>query len=66
MDELTDALLEAGKGKYYTGVTDLHPAADTLAAFRDPINLNMDLLTDPDEIKALKAGLPPDIRKLWP
>ncbi len=51
--EMTDALLEAGKGKFYTGLSDIHPGGDALAAFREPADLNTDLLMVPDEIKAM-------------
>ncbi|NQU42039.1 trimethylamine corrinoid protein 2 [bacterium] len=51
--EMTDALLEAGAGKFYTGITDLHPGGDALTAFRDPAQLNMDLLMEPDAVKAM-------------
>ena len=51
--EMTDALLEAGKGKFYTGYTDLHPGADALAGFRDPLNLNFDLIDNVDAVKSL-------------
>lgn len=51
--EVTDALLEAGKGRFYTGFTDLHPGADAIAAFRDPQQMNIDMLEAPEEIKRL-------------
>ncbi len=51
--EMTEALLDAGKGLYYTGLTDFHPGGDALAAFRDPIDLNTDLLLYPEAIKDL-------------
>ena len=51
--EMTDALLEAGKGKFYTGITDLHPGGDAIVAFRDPLYLNMDMIEAVDEVKAL-------------
>ncbi|HPO13470.1 MAG TPA: trimethylamine corrinoid protein 2 [Candidatus Hydrogenedentes bacterium] len=53
--EMTDALLDAGKGLYYVGMTDMHPGGDALAAFRDPMALNTDLLLYPNEIKAMLA-----------
>ena len=53
LEEMTDALLEAGRGLFYTGMTDWHPGGDALAAFRDPMDLNTDLLFYPDEIKAM-------------
>jgi len=51
--EMTNALLEAGKGLYYVGLTDFHPGADALAAFRDPQDLNTDLLIYPDAVRSL-------------
>jgi len=51
--EMTDALLEAGKGKFYVGNTDYHPGADAIAAFRDPLEFNMDMIERPEEIKKL-------------
>jgi hypothetical protein len=55
--EMTDALLDAGRGVYYTGQTDLHPGADAIAAFRDPQRLNIDLLEAPDDVKRLLARI---------
>lgn len=51
--EMTDALIEAGKGKFYVGNTDYHPGADAIAAFRDPLEFNMDMIEHPEEIKRL-------------
>jgi hypothetical protein len=51
---LTEALVEAGRGLFYTGYTDLHPGGDCIAAFRDPAELNMDLLLHPDEVRAMQ------------
>ena len=51
--EMTDALLEAGSGLYYTGISDIHPGGDAIAAFRDPIDLNTDLLLTPEPIREL-------------
>ncbi len=52
--EMTDILLEKGKGKYYTGYTDIHPGGDAIAAFRDPLNLNMDMIDCPENVKKLR------------
>lgn len=52
--EITDMLLAKGKGKFYVGYTDLHPGGDAIAAFRDPLNLNMDMLDFPEEVKKLR------------
>lgn len=51
--EMTDALLEAGRGKFYVGNTDYHPGADALAAFRDPLEFNIDMIERPAEVKSL-------------
>ena len=55
VNEMTDALLAVGHGKFYTGLTDLHPGGDAIAAFRDPINLNMDMIDAPEQVKELLA-----------
>lgn len=49
--ELTKTLLEAGKGKYYTGMTDYHPGGDCIAAWRDPENLAIDMIENIDQVK---------------
>jgi len=51
--EMTDALLEIGKDAFYTGITDLHPGGDGIAAFRDPMALNIDMIEAVDEVKSL-------------
>ncbi len=53
--EMTDALLEAGQGLYYVGISDLHPGGDGVAAFRDPIDLNTDLLLHREAVEQLLA-----------
>jgi len=53
MEELTDALLAAGQGLFYVGLTDLHPGGDACAAFRDPMQLNLDLIESPAEVARL-------------
>jgi hypothetical protein len=56
MEELYGAFLEQLSGKAYVGYPDLHPGSDCLAAFRDPMNFNFDILEQPDEIaKGLKT-----------
>ncbi len=53
LTEITDALLEVGKGKFYVGMTDWHPGGDCVAAFRDPLNLNIDMIEHVDDVKAM-------------
>lgn len=53
LEEMTNALLTACKGICYVGLTDFHPGGDALAAFRDPVNLNLDLLANCEDVKRL-------------
>jgi len=55
--EMTDALIEAGTGRYYVGISDIHPGGDALAAFRDPAQLNLDLLESLEDVKRLLARI---------
>lgn len=50
--ELTDALLAVGSGKFYTGMTDFHPGGDAIAALRDPLQLNYDMIEHLDEVRS--------------
>lgn len=51
LEKYTDCLLALGKGNFIVGLTDFHPGGDHLAALRDPANLCMDLLDDPEGVK---------------
>ncbi len=53
MDELYDAFLEAGKGRFYVGWPDLHPGADCLVGIRGPSEMAMDLFDEPEAIKEM-------------
>ena len=55
LEEMTDALLAVGKGLFYVGLSDLHPGGDALAAFRDPMDLNTDLVLTPEPVKEMLA-----------
>ena len=65
LNEMTGALLEVGEGKFITGLTDLHPGGDCLAALRGPQNLAMDLIAHPDEVKALLARMEADYQAVY-
>ncbi|MCC7354580.1 MAG: hypothetical protein IT330_12605 [Anaerolineae bacterium] len=65
LHEMTDALLEIGRGKFITGMTDWHPGGDCIAAFRDPQNLAMDMLTHREDVKALLVRLEADYFRLY-
>jgi len=51
--EITEALLEVGRGSFYTAFPDLHAGADAIAAFRDPMQLNLDLHDSPEAVASL-------------
>lgn len=51
MEEMTKAAVEDGKGKYFVGVTDLHPGADALVSLRGPQKLCFDVYDNLDFIK---------------
>jgi hypothetical protein len=51
---MTDAFLEAGRGIFYTGITDLQPGS-VIASLRDPHRLNLDMIDFPDEVRKLQA-----------
>jgi hypothetical protein len=53
VEEMTRLALEKCQGKFMVGYTDLHPGMDCVAAWRDPQQLCMDLLLNPEEVKQL-------------
>jgi hypothetical protein len=57
---LSDALVEAGQGKWITGMSDWHVGADALAALRDPQRLAMDMIQYPEGVKTLLARVNAD------
>jgi len=53
IEEMTFAALERCQGRFLVGYTDLHPGLDCAAAFRDPQQLCIDILLEPDQVKRL-------------
>jgi hypothetical protein len=53
IEEMTFAALERCIGKYLVGYTDFHPGLDCAAAFRDPQQLCMDILVEPEKVHRL-------------
>lgn len=51
--ELTERLIERGRGRFIVGLTDFHPGGDHLAALRDPARLAMDLVDHPEWVKKM-------------
>lgn len=53
LEELTRCALEQGEGKFMVGYTDLHPGVDCVAAWRDPLQLCLDMFENPDKVKIM-------------
>ena len=51
IQQLTDMSLERGRGRWITGVTDLHTNGDLLAALRDPQELCVDCAEDLEGVR---------------
>jgi hypothetical protein len=51
--EATRLGLEAGRGKWITGITDIHPGADLAASLRDPQQFCVDLVAEPERAHEL-------------
>ena len=56
LEEFTRSLLEVAKGKFIVGLADFHPGGDHLSALRDPQVLAVDLLEEPEKVKAKLAS----------
>jgi len=63
--EMTDALIEAGRGKFIVGYTDLHGGGDGIAAFRDPQELLIDTIENPEAIKRLNDKITTDFLEVY-
>jgi hypothetical protein len=53
LEHFTNNLLELGRGKFITALTDYHSGGDHVAALRDPQILAMDLLDNPQAVKQM-------------
>jgi len=51
--DMTRLTTEVGRGKFVTGLTDIHPGADLAASFRDPQQLCVDIISEPGHVMAL-------------
>lgn len=54
---MTRRALEVGRGKFIVGLTDIHPGGDLAASFRDPQQLCVDLVMEPERVKELLAQI---------
>lgn len=53
LEEMTHEALKRCEGKYMVGYTDFHAGIDCAAAFRDPQQLCLDILLEPERVKDL-------------
>ena len=65
LHEMTDLLLDYGKGKFIVGMTDWHPGGDAVAAFRDPQNLAVDMLENKEHVIHLLDRIEEDYFKVY-
>lgn len=65
LHELTDAFLEIGKGKFITGMPTWHPGGDCIASLRGTENLALDMVFNPDRVKALLARIEADYFRVY-
>lgn len=63
--ELTAAFCEHSRGRYFVGITDLHPGLDGLVAFRSPQQLCFDTIEEPDFIRTAAMDLFAQFRRLY-
>lgn len=56
----TQKLIDESQGRYIVALTDFHPGGDHLAALRDPMNLNIDMLENPEWVDAMLSQSMPE------
>lgn len=60
LHELTDALLEIGKGKFITGMPSWHPGGDCIASLRVSENPALAMVFHPDKVRVLLSRIEED------
>ncbi len=65
LDGLTRCALERCPGKCLVGYTDLHPGVDCVAAWRDPQQLCLDILEEPERVEALIEIAIADLERIY-
>lgn len=50
MEQMYETFLDVGRGVFYTGWPDMHPGGDCLVGFRGPLQLNYDVIDNPEKI----------------
>jgi hypothetical protein len=65
LEELTAIALDKASGWYLTGYTDLHGGVDSAAAWRDPQQFCIDLITEPSQCRRLIEIAARDFQKVY-
>lgn len=65
LHEMTDALLDIGKGKFIVGMTDWHPGGDAIAAFRDPADLATDMILHKADVLRMLDRISTDYYQIY-
>lgn len=65
LQELTDAFLEIGKGKFITGMSTWHPGGDCVASLRGAEDLALDMLFHRDKVRALLSRIEADYFRVY-
>ena len=63
--ELIKLGVEKGKGKFITGITDIHPGGDLAASLREPQQFCIDMMESPDEVEALLQKIQPAFEEFY-
>jgi hypothetical protein len=53
LEEMTERALEMSEDRYFVGYSDFHPGFDTVAAWRNPEAICLDILLEPEGVKQL-------------
>ena len=65
LESLTRAALDACRGQFLVGYTDLHPGLDWLAALRGTEPLLLDMVDRPDRLQPLLQTCTPDFLAVY-
>jgi hypothetical protein len=65
LEEMTELALEMSEERYFVGYSDFHPGFDTVAAWRDPETLCLDIITDPEGVKQLLKKATDDFQYVY-
>jgi hypothetical protein len=65
LDELTKFAVDRAAGKFLVGYTDLHPGLDCVAAWRDPQQLCLDMIDNPEKVHELAELAIADFEEIY-